>query len=216
MSKTLFDDIKKSLVELDDVKVKELIQKALVEGVSPMEIIEKALRPAMVEIGDKFEQGEYFLAELVVAGDIFKEVMDEIIVPELRKRGGEVSKLGTVVIGTVRGDLHDIGKSIVASMLSAAGFEVVDLGVDVPPEKFVEAVKKHNADIVGMSALLTTTMLEMKSVIEALKKEGIRSKVKVIVGGAPITPEFAKEIGADAYAKDAVEAVEVCRRLLAK
>jgi len=216
MSKTLFDDIKKSLVELDDVKVKELIQKALEEGVSPMEIIEKALRPAMVEIGDKFEQGEYFLAELVVAGDIFKEVMDEIIVPELRKRGGEVSKLGTVVIGTVRGDLHDIGKSIVASMLSAAGFEVVDLGVDVPPEKFVEAVKKHNADIVGMSALLTTTMLEMKSVIEALKKEGIRSKVKVIVGGAPITPEFAKEIGADAYAKDAVEAVEVCRRLLAK
>ncbi|RLE80900.1 MAG: cobalamin-binding protein, partial [Thermoprotei archaeon] len=162
MSKTLFDDIKKSLVELDDVKVKELIQKALEEGVSPMEIIEKALRPAMVEIGDKFEQGEYFLAELVVAGDIFKEVMDEIIVPELRKRGGEVSKLGTVVIGTVRGDLHDIGKSIVASMLSAAGFEVVDLGVDVPPEKFVEAVKKHNADIVGMSALLTTTMLEMK------------------------------------------------------
>lgn len=216
MSKTLFDDIKKSLVELDDVKVKELIQKALEEGVSPMEIIEKALRPAMVEIGDKFEQGEYFLAELVVAGDIFKEVMDEIIVPELRKRGGEVSKLGTVVIGTVRGDLHDIGKSIVASMLSAAGFEVVDLGVDVPPEKFVEAVKKHNADIVGMSALLTTTMLEMKNVIEALKKEGIRSKVKVIVGGAPITPEFAKEIGADAYAKDAVEAVEVCRRLLAK
>ncbi|RLE65754.1 MAG: cobalamin-binding protein [Thermoprotei archaeon] len=210
----IFNEIKKNMVELDDVKVKQLIEEALKKGVSPTEIVEKSLRPAMVEIGELFEKGEYFLAELVVAGDIFKEVMDELLLPALRKSGAEIEKLGTVVIGTVKGDLHDIGKSIVASMLRAAGFEVIDLGVDVSPEKFVEAVKKYNANIVGLSALLTTTMLEMKNVIEELKKAGLRDKVKVIVGGAPVTPEFAKEIGADAYARDAVEAVEVCKKLL--
>ncbi|RLE87656.1 MAG: cobalamin-binding protein, partial [Thermoprotei archaeon] len=138
----------------------------------------------------------------------------EVLLPEIKKRGEASRKLGTVVIGTVRGDLHDIGKSIVATMLRAAGFEVIDLGVDVPPEKFVEAVKKYNADIVAMSALLTTTMLEMKNVIEALKQAGLRDRVKVIVGGAAVTEEFAKEIGADGYGEDAVKAVKICKELL--
>jgi methylmalonyl-CoA mutase cobalamin-binding domain/chain len=140
--------------------------------------------------------------------------MDEILVPEIQKRGGSTRTLGTVVIGTVRGDLHDIGKSIVATMLRAAGFNVIDLGVDVPPEKFVEEAIRNKADIVAMSALLTTTMLEMKNVIEALKKAGIRDRVKVVVGGAAVTEDYAKSIGADGYGKDAVEAVRVCKQLL--
>ena len=139
--------------------------------------------------------------------------MDEYLLPRIKKKGGG-KKLGTIVIGTVKGDLHDIGKTIVATMLSAAGFEVIDLGVDVPPEKFVEAVKKYNADIVAMSALLTTTMIEMENVIKELEKAGLRDRVKVIVGGAPITEEFARKIGADAYGKDAVEAVKKCKELL--
>ncbi len=212
--KELFEEIKRKFLEFDFDGVKSLVRKALEEGCTPNEVIEGALRPAMEIAGQKFEKGEFFLAELVVAGDLFKEVMDEILVPEIEKGRGTVKKLGTVVIGTVKGDLHDIGKNIVATMLRAAGFEVIDLGVDVSPEKFVEAVKRYNADIVGMSALLTTTMLEMKNVIEALKREGLRDKVKVIIGGAAVSEDFAREIGADAYGEDAVKAVEICKKLV--
>ncbi len=210
----LYGKIKEAFLGFDFDGVKALVREALARGASPNDVIERALRPAMEEAGRRFEKGEFFLAELVVAGDLFKEVMDEILVPEIRKQGGSARTLGTVVIGTVRGDLHDIGKSIVATMLRAAGFNVIDLGVDVPPEKFVEAAIQHKADIVAMSALLTTTMLEMKNVIEALKRAGIRDKVKVIVGGAAVTEEFARSIGADGYGEDAVKAVKISKQLL--
>ena len=210
----LYSKLREAFLNFDFDGVKSLVREALSRGASPNDVIENALRPAMEEAGRRFERGEFFLAELVVAGDLFKEVMDEILVPEIQKRGTSTKALGTVVIGTVRGDLHDIGKSIVATMLRAAGFNVIDLGVDVPPEKFVEEAVRNKADVVAMSALLTTTMLEMKNVIEALKRAGIRDKVKVIVGGAAVTEDYARSIGADGYGKDAVEAVRVCKRLL--
>ncbi|NHV06650.1 MAG: cobalamin-binding protein [Thaumarchaeota archaeon] len=209
MSKeNLLDAIRDSIVNLDFDKSREYTLKALESGVKPQEIISKSIAEGMDIVGKKFEASEYFLSELIVAGEIGKEIT-KILEPHLK--GTEVKKLGKVVIGTVRGDLHDIGKNIVAIMLEAAGFEVVDLGADVPPEKFVEAVKKENPDIVAMSALLTVTMVEMKNVIEALKEAGLRSKVKVIVGGAPVTEEFAKSIGADGYGADAVQGVRICK-----
>ena len=158
-------------------------------------------------------EGSASLAELV-AGDLFMEIMDDLLMPVISERRGEVKKLGTVVLGTVRGDLHEIGKNIVATILRAAGFEVIDLGVDVPPEKFIEAVKKYNADILSMSALLTTTMMKMEVVIKELEKACLRDKVKVIIGGTPITEDFARRIGADAYGRDVVEAVEICKKLV--
>lgn len=209
---SLLDEIKERFLEFDFDGTKELVKRALEGGVEPTKIIEEALRPAMEIVGEKFEKGEFFLSELIVSGDLFKEVMDELIIPKLGKEMEK--KLGKVVIGTVRGDLHDIGKSIVATMLRIAGFEVIDLGVDVPPEKFAEAVEEHRPQIVGMSALLTTTMIEMKNVIEELKRRRLRDGVKVIVGGAAVTEDYAKSIGADAYGRDAVEAVRICRRLV--
>jgi 5-methyltetrahydrofolate--homocysteine methyltransferase len=167
----------------------------------------------MEVVGEKYERNEYFLAELIMAGETMKEGMKTL---EPHLKAGELKRVGKVVIGTVRGDLHDIGKNIVATLLSAAGFDVIDLGVDVPPEKFVEAVKENSPDIVGMSALLTTTMVEMEDIIKELKKAGLRDKVKVIIGGAPITREYAEKIGADAAARDAVEGVNICKSWMAK
>ncbi|RLE69165.1 MAG: cobalamin-binding protein [Thermoprotei archaeon] len=211
MSEEILEKIKNLMVDLEIDKVKEAVQEALNKNIPPLTIINKALSPAMEIIGEKYEKGEYYLAELVVAGDTFKEVMD-ILKPYLKKQ--TLKKLGKVVIGTVRGDLHEIGKNIVATMLETAGFDVYDLGVDVPPEKFVEKAKEVDADIVALSALLTTTMIEMKNVIDEFKKAGLRDKVKIIVGGAPVTEEYAKKIGADAYGKDAVEAVKICKQLV--
>ena len=211
MSEEILEKIKNLMVDLEIDKVKEAVQEALNKNIPPLIIINKALSPAMEIIGEKYEKGEYYLAELVVAGDTFKEVMD-ILKPYLKKQ--TLKKLGKVVIGTVRGDLHEIGKNIVATMLETAGFDVYDLGVDVPPEKFVEKAKEVDADIVALSALLTTTMIEMKNVIDEFKKAGLRDKVKIIVGGAPVTEEYAKKIGADAYGKDAVEAVKICKQLV--
>ncbi|RLE71234.1 MAG: cobalamin-binding protein [Thermoprotei archaeon] len=211
MGEELLEKIKNLMVDLEIDKVKEAVQEALNKNIPPLTIINKALSPAMEIIGEKYEKGEYYLAELVVAGDTFKEVMD-ILKPYLKKQ--TLKKLGKVVIGTVRGDLHEIGKNIVATMLETAGFDVYDLGVDVPPEKFVEKAKEVDADIVALSALLTTTMIEMKNVIDEFKKAGLRDKVKIIVGGAPVTEEYAKKIGADAYGKDAVEAVKICKQLV--
>lgn len=210
----ILERIKNLLIDIKIDEVEEAVKEALDAGLSPLEIIEGGLAPAMRVIGDKFEKGEYFLAELVAAGETFKEILNNMLRPKMMERGEITKKLGRVVIGTVRGDLHDIGKNIVATMLESAGFEVYDLGVDVPPEEFVRKAKEVGADIVAMSALLTTTMMEMKNVIEELKKAGIRDKVKVIIGGAPITEEFAKEIGADAYGEDAVKAVKICKQLL--
>jgi len=205
--------IRDAIVNLDIDNIGRLCEEAVKAGVPAYEVVMDGMAKGMEIVGEKYERNEYFLAELIMAGETMKEGM-KVLEPYLK--AGELKKIGKVVIGTVRGDLHDIGKNIVATLLSAAGFEVVDLGVDVSPEKFVEAVKENNPDIVGMSALLTTTMVEMEEVIKALKESGLRDKVKVIIGGAPITEEFAKKIGADAAAKDAVEGVNICKSWVAR
>jgi len=209
----LVREIAAALAELNEGLVEGLVAEALEAGCPPLNVVERGMRPGMEEVGKRFERGEYFLPELIVAADIFQGVLSRYVLPLLPR---ESRFLGRVVIGTVRGDIHDIGKNLVAAMLRASGFEVIDLGVDVPPERFVEAVREYKPDIVGMSALLTTTMLEMRNVIEALRAAGFRDKVKVIVGGAPVTEDYAREIGADAYARDAVEAVRKCAELVGR
>ena len=210
-SQDILQKIRDCIVNLDLEGALENVRKALENKVSPGEIVSRSIVEGMNIVGEKFEKGEYFLSELIVAGEIGKEIT-KLLDPYLKAEKAELKKLGKVVIGTVRGDLHDIGKNIVAMMLEAAGFEVIDLGADVPPEKFIEAVKQHSANIVAMSALLTVTMPEMKTVIEELKKAGLRDKVKVIVGGAPVTEEYAKNIGADGYGETAVEGVRICKQ----
>ena len=202
--------IKECLVNMDLEGAKENAKKALEAGANPQDIISRGIAEGMDIVGRKFEEGEYFLSELLVAGEIAKEIL-KILNPYIKSGEVKLKKLGKVVIGTVRGDLHDIGKNIVAMMLNAAGFEVIDLGADVPPEKFVEAARENDANIVAMSALLSVTMPEMKVVIDELKKAGLRDKVKVIVGGAPVTEEYAKEIGADGYGENAIEGVRICK-----
>lgn len=205
--------LKESIVNLDFDGSKRLAQEAIAKGIPANEIISRGISAAMDEVGKKFEASEYFLSELIVAGEIGKEI-SQMLQPYMK--GSEIRKIGKAVIGTVRGDLHDIGKNIFGMMLEAAGFEVIDLGNDVPAEAFVDAVRNHKPDIIGMSALLTVTMVEMENVINELKKAGLRDKVKVIIGGAPITEEYAKRIGADGYGKDAVAGVEICKAWVSK
>lgn len=171
-------------------------------------ILQEALIPAMDEVGDLFQKGEYFVPEMLVAARAMKQAL-AVLRPVFKERG--IKPLGKVVVGTVKGDLHDIGKNLVAMALEGAGFEVVDLGVDVGPDKFVAAVKDHKPIAIGMSALLTTTMMSMKDTIAALKSAGVRGQVKVMIGGAPIRREFADEIGADFYGRDSVEARNYAR-----
>ena len=210
MSKAeILNSIRDSLVNLDFDKSKEYTQKALENGIDPQEIILKSVAEGMEIVGKKFEASEYFLSELIVAGEIGKEIT-KVLEPKLR--GMELRKAGKVVIGTVRGDLHDIGKNIVAMMLESSEFKVIDLGADVSPEAFVDAVKKEKPNVVAMSALLTVTMVEMKNVIDELKAAGVRKAVKVIIGGAAVTDEFASSIGADGYGANAVEGVRLCKQ----
>jgi 5-methyltetrahydrofolate--homocysteine methyltransferase len=171
-------------------------------------ILQKALIPAMDEVGELFQKGEYFVPEMLVAARAMKQAMT-VLRPVFKEK--DIQPLGKVLVGTVKGDLHDIGKNLVAMALEGAGFEVIDLGVDVEPEKFVEAVKSHNPIVIGMSALLTTTMMSMKDTMAALKSAGIRGQVKVMIGGAPIRKEFADEIGADFYGRDSIEARNFAR-----
>ncbi|MCL6430547.1 MAG: corrinoid protein [Anaerolineae bacterium] len=192
-------------------KVKELTQQALAEGVAPGEIISKYLIPAMAEVGDRFERNEFYVPELLIAARAMQGAL-AILKPLLTDT--DLKPAAKVVIGTVKGDLHDIGKNLVSMMLQGAGFEIVDLGVDVPPDKFVEAVKQSKADVVALSALLTTTMPSMKTTIDALQAAGLRERVRVIIGGAPVTQRYADEIGADGYAPDANSAVRRTRQLL--
>jgi len=209
----LFDMLRSALLSFEEEKFIEVVKRSLEEKVSPLEII-NALTKALEEIGRKFEEGEIFLVHLVMAGEMVKRAVSEYLEPLLKKAKMERKTLGRVVIGTVSGDIHDIGKNIVAALLFSAGFEVIDLGKDVPVEEFIRAVKEYNPDIIGLSALLSTTLPVQREVIEALKKNGLRGKVKVIVGGAPVTAEWAEQIGADGYGEDAVEAVKVAKRLL--
>ena len=193
-------------------KAEEATKAALEANVDASELLGKQMIPAMDEVGRRFECNEYFVPELLIAARAMKTAL-EIITPKLAEAGTEAA--GRVVIGTVQGDLHDIGKNLVASMLEGGGFQVIDLGVDVPPEKFVEAAQEKAGTIVALSALLTTTMTMMKKVIEALEAAGIREKTKVMIGGAPITQQYADEIGADGYSDNASAAVAKARQLVA-
>jgi corrinoid protein of di/trimethylamine methyltransferase len=187
-------------------------QAAITAGAAPMELIQGSMVPAMDEVGRLFEAEEYFVPELLLAGRAMKAAM-ELLKPLLSASGQKMTV--RVVIGTVKGDLHDIGKNIVASMLEGGGFEVIDLGADVSPEAFIAAVEQHKPQVVCMSALLTVTMPAMKLTIDALKTSGLRSQVKVLVGGAPVTMEYAKKIGADGYSENASGAVGMVKTLLA-
>jgi len=195
----------------DVSRVKEITLRALQEKKDPKEILEQGLIKGMSIVGEKFKNNEIFLPEVLLASQAMHGGL-ELLQPRLTKSG--VKAVGKVVIGTARGDLHDIGKNLVAMMLRGGGFEVIDLGIDVSPEKFLKAIQEHQPNIVGISAMLTTTMIGMMDVISALERAGLRDKVKVIVGGAPVTKEFADEIGADVYAPDAALAVDKARGLL--
>ncbi len=192
-------------------KAEEVTKAALEAKADPTELVKKYMVPAMDEVGKRFECNEYFVPELLIAARAMKTSL-EILTPSLAEAGAE--PVGRVVIGTVQGDLHDIGKNLVASMLEGGGFQVIDLGVDVPPEKFVEAAKEKDGTILALSALLTTTMTMMKNVIDALDKAGVRTNTKVIIGGAPITQQYADEIGADGYSDNASAAVALARKLV--
>ena len=206
--------IRECLVELDGDCVLEGVEEALKLGISATDIVLGPMSEAMNEIGRLYEEGEYFIAELIEAAEIFKDVMrrlDKLLKEEAKKAASAKRRL-KIVLGTVKGDVHDIGKTLVKVMLQAAGHEVIDLGVDVSAEKFIEAIRKHNPDVLGMSALLTTTMRYMEEVIKKLREEGLREKIFVIIGGAPTSKEFAEKIGADAWAKNAIEAVRIVNK----
>lgn len=205
------DDISKALQGGDAEKVSELVRQALQEDVVPKKILEEGLIQGMSIIGEKFKKNEVYVPEVLIAARAMHAGMD-VLKPKLTETG--VKNIGKVVMGTVKGDLHDIGKNLVKMMLEGAGFEVIDLGVDVSEEKFVEAVKAHQPNIVGMSALLTTTMVNMPEVIKALEAAGLRDKVRVMVGGAPITQNYADQIGADGYSPDAASAADKAKAFL--
>lgn len=183
---------------------------ALDNNIQPLQVMSDGIVPAMAEVGKLFEEGEYFVPELLMSARATKEIF-QILRPLLAQTG--VQAAAHVVLGTVQGDLHDIGKNLVAAMLEGGGFEVTDLGVDVPPEAFIAAVKKKPAQIVGISALLTTTMPAMKKTIEAFRAAGLRDQVKIMVGGAPVTQKYAESIGADGYGESAAASVDLARRL---
>ena len=205
------DAIYEAILDGDTNLVEEHTRAALDSGQSADTILKQALIPAMNEVGDLYEAGEYFVPEMLVAARAMKAGL-AVIKPLLVD--SDVEPVGKVVIGTVKGDMHDVGKNLVAMMLEGAGFEIIDLGIDVGAEKFVSAVEEHGADVVAMSALLTTTMVNMRSTVEALESAGLRDRVKVIVGGAPVSDDFAREIGADGYAADAGQATKLAKGLV--
>jgi len=208
----LLEEIAQSVVEIDFSKTKQLVKKALSEGIPPLDIILKGLSKGMEKVGELYEASEYFEAELIASGQVMQDAL-EIVQPHIAVE--ELRSPGTLIIGTVKGDLHDIGKNMVIAMMRSAGFEIVDLGVDVQKEAFADAVEKTDGKvIVAMSALLTTTMPYMEEVVRELEKRGLRQRVKVLMGGRPLTEELARKMGADGYAKDAVSAVRVAKRLL--
>ena len=209
---SLIEEIRQAVIDGQAKIVVPKVEEALAQGLTPEAILHEGLIDAMQEVGRLFEEGEYFVPEMLIAARAKKAAL-AILQPLLVDQG--VEPLGRIAIGTVKGDLHDIGKSLVAMMLEGAGFEVVDLGVDVAPERFIEEVQK-GANVVAMSALLTTTMPNMKTTIEAIEAAGLRAQAIILVGGAPVTHAYAKEIGADGYAPDASSAVRVARELTGK
>jgi 5-methyltetrahydrofolate--homocysteine methyltransferase len=208
----ILDELRQSVIEGNAKSAEAQVQQALDDGLQAEIILNTALIPAMAEVGQLFEDGEYFVPEMLISARAMQAGL-KLLKPLLAASGAE--PIGTVAIGTVKGDLHDIGKSLVAMMLEGAGFEIMDMGVDVSPEKFVQAAK-DGANIVAMSALLTTTMPNMQNTIKALTDAGLRDKVKVMIGGAPVTDAYANQIGADGYSTDASSAVRKAKELLGK
>lgn len=205
------EEIKVGVIEGNISQTEKATQKSLESGMEPLKIIRDGLVAGMNVVGPRFKAGEMFVPEVLMSAKAMHAGMDLI---KSKIVDIELTSAGKVIIGTVKGDLHDIGKNLVAIMLESSGFEVINLGVDIPPEKFAEAIREHQPKVIGLSALLTTTMLEMKEVIDYLKEEGLRDDIKVIIGGAPVTMDFSTEIGADGYAPDGGSAVELVKDLL--
>jgi len=205
------NEIAECLIKGQAPKVKELVQAALDQGIAPGTVLSEGLIAGMNVIGERFKKNEIYVPEVLIAARAMKMGM-EVLKPKLAAAG--VEPIGKVVIGTVKGDLHDIGKNLVAMMLEGAGFQVIDCGIDCPAEKFIKAAQENGAAVIAMSALLTTTMPAMKQVIEALAAQGLKGKVKTMIGGAPVTQNYADEIGADGYSADAASAVDLAKALL--
>jgi len=213
MNDQIYSAMAQSIIDGESEQAEKLARQAIELGIDPLDAINQGFVVGVDHVGSLFSSGEAFLPELVMAGEAMKAAVD-ILEPEISKQGKERKILGTIVLGTVEGDIHDIGKTLVGTMLSVAGFKVFDLGVDVPIMTLIEKARTENADILGVSALLTTTMVKQRDVVEALDDIGLRSVIKVMVGGAPVTREWAEEIGADGYSEDAVGAVMVAKELL--
>jgi corrinoid protein of di/trimethylamine methyltransferase len=212
MSEKLYKKLMQAVIDGEPEDAEQIAKDALDQKVDALDCINQALMPGIQKVGELFSSGEYFLPELIIGADAMKAALD-VLEPALMG-GQERDVVGRVVLGTVEGDLHEIGKTLVGTMLTANGFQVFDIGVDQSAEAFVQAAKENKADIVGASALLTTTMLQQKKIIEALENAGIRDNVKVMIGGAPVTERYAEEIGADGYAEDAISAVDIAYRLM--
>lgn len=212
MSEDIYQKLAQAVIDGEPEDAEALAQQALEQGVDPLDCINLGLVKGIQKVGELFAKGDYFLPELIIGADAMKSALD-VLEPSLLE-GQKREVVGKVVLGTVEGDLHEIGKTLVATMLTANGFKVTDIGVDKKPAEFITAIREMDADIVGASALLTTTMLQQKKLIEAIAEAGLREKVKVLVGGAPVTESFAREIGADGYAEDAISAVNVAYRLM--
>jgi 5-methyltetrahydrofolate--homocysteine methyltransferase len=206
----ILEDLADSIIKGQAPKAQELTQKALDDGMEPSKVLTNGLIAGMDVVGKKFKNNEFYVPEVLIAARAMKQGM-QILKPKLAESG--VEPVGRFVVGTVKGDLHDIGKNLVSMMMEGAGYEVIDLGVDVSPDKFVAAVKDNKAGFVGMSALLTTTMVKMQDTIKAFEEEGIRDSVKIFVGGAPLTQTYSDQIGADGYAADAASAVELAKEM---
>jgi corrinoid protein of di/trimethylamine methyltransferase len=213
MSEELFKQMAQAVIDGDDDEAASLAQQALDQGVDALEAINKGFTPGMDVVGELYSTGEYFLPDLILGGEAMKAALG-VLEPALKASGQSREVLGIVVLGTVKGDIHEIGKSLVGSMLSANGFEVYDVGIDIEASEFVAKAQEVNADIVALSALLTTTMLHQRDVIEHLAEAGLRERVKVMVGGSPVTQGWADQIGADGFAEDAANAVVVAKKMM--
>jgi corrinoid protein of di/trimethylamine methyltransferase len=207
----ILEAVKQTIVDGDDDGAVAQIEQALMEGIDPVKVLKQAIVPGIERAGELWHDNIYFMPDVVLSAEAFKAAMKAV---EPHLAGREITKLGTVIMGVVAGDMHDLGKSIVIAMLTGAGFEVIDLGVDVPTETFIEKIGELKPDIMGVGCYMTTTMLELKAMITFLKDNGLRDKVKIMIGGVPTTQQFADEIGADAWGKDALDAVDKARKLM--
>lgn len=212
MSETSFEAISKAVTEGEDVEAERLVRQALDEKLPPLDILQKGVVSGITKAGELWKENKYFLPDVILAADAFKAAMRPLE-PRLKEVTGNRSK-GKFVIGVVEGDMHDLGKGLVGAMLSSAGFEVIDLGIDNSVSKFIQAVKEHKPDIIGMGAYMTTTMLQMKTIIAELEKQGLRKNLKVMVGGVPTSQEFADEVGADAWGKDAIDTMQKALKMI--